>query len=296
MAISTEEALSSWGSLYNVVNAIPELRTYLDQGLQGGWTPQRLSAAISSSPWYMQHGDTVRNLIQLQTTDPASYTQNIANATRLVTLKAQQLGRSLTQAQAQALAYRTLVENASWDDQVLTQLVSGNSGIAAGENGAYLGQAAQLYDHMTQVAQNYGVGYTKGWLDQYVTQVELGANSLDGFEAVIRARAKAAYPQFANQIDAGMTIRDIADPYISTYAQTLEVPETQVTLNDTYIKKALAQTGQDGQTQTSMPLWQFQRLLKDDPRYDRTQQAKDDAFSTLRKIGSDWGFVGGGSA
>jgi hypothetical protein len=81
----------------------------------------------------------------------------------------------------------------------------------------------------------------------------------------MRARAKAAFPQFANQIDAGMTVRDIADPYISTYAQTLEVPETQVTLKDPAIKKALAQTGQDGTTQTSMPLWQFQRTAQGRP-------------------------------
>jgi hypothetical protein len=159
-------------------------------------------------------------------------------------------------------------------------------------DGGYQGNAANLRDHMTQVAQNYGVAYTSSWLDGWINEVESGRDSLDGWESVMRARAKAAFPQFAAQIDAGMTIRDIADPYISTYAQTLEVPETQVTLNDTYIKKALSQTGQDGTTRASMPLWQFQRQLKDDPRYDRTQQAKDDAFTTLNKIGKDWGFVG----
>lgn len=295
MAISTEEALSSYGFVYTLANSVPDLKGILDDAIQHGWTPERLTATIQSSNWYRQNADTTRNLIQLQTTDPASYNRNVANAVNLIQLKAMALGRSLDNATAQRLALQTLTENASWDDQRVTQLVSANTGLLHGENGALASTAAQLANHMTTVAQNYGVAYSQGWLEQWVTSIEAGSNTLDSWEATMRARAKAAYPQFANQIDAGQTLRDIADPYIAQMAQTLEIPETQVTLKDSYIQKALSQTGQDGTTQSSMPMWRFQRTLKDDPRYDRTQQAKDDAFSALNKIGKDWGFVGGGN-
>jgi hypothetical protein len=292
VAISVDEALSSYGFVYTLANNVPDLKNILNQAISGGWTADKLTATIESSPWWNTHSDTVRNLVTSQATDPATYNQNLAKAMQIVSLKAQQLGRVMDQGTLQRLGYQTLIENSSFDDQLLGQLVTNNSTIFHGEPGAYLGNAAQLNDHMKQLASNYGVPVSTQWLDAMVNQVQSGRDSLDGFESIMRARAKAAFPHFANQIDAGMTIRDIADPYISTYAQTLEVPETQVTLKDSYIQKALSSAGPDGTTRTSMPLWQFQRMLKDDPRYDKTKQAKDDAFSTLNKIGKDFGFVG----
>jgi hypothetical protein len=296
VAISVDEALSSYGFVYTLANNVPDLKDLLNQAITGGWTAEKLTAQIESSPWWNQHADTVRDLVTTQYTDPATYQQNLANAKNVIGLKARQLGRYYDDNILTGLALETLVTNPTFDDGPLSELITVRTGLRGNmQDGIREGQAGQLSNHMTQVAQNYGVGYTQQFVDDWTNKIEMGFDTLDGFESVMRARAKAAFPQFAAQIDAGMTLRDVADPYISTYAQTLEVPETQVTLNDTYIKKALAQTGQDGVTQSSMPLWQFQRMLKDDPRYDHTQQAKDDAYATLNKVGRDWGFVGASS-
>jgi hypothetical protein len=290
--ISVDEALSSYGFVYTLANNIPELKGILNQAIAGGWTADKLTATIESSGWWNSHSDAVRNLVTTQYTDPATYQLNIAKARNLISLKAGQMGYALNGGQLDSLAYETLVTNGSFDDQVLGNLIVNRARgqFSRGEGGTYQGQAANLSTHMTELANSYGVATTDGFVQSYLTQILGGVNTIDGFEAVIRARAKAAFPQFAQQIDAGMTVRDIADPYISTYAQTLEIPETDVTLKDSYIQKALSQRT-DG-VSASMPLWQFQRMLKDDPRYDKTQQAKDDAFSTLNKIGKDWGFVG----
>lgn len=292
---SLEEAMSAYGFVFTLASAVPDLKAILEQAIAGKWTADRLTATVESSNWWRTNADTVRHLVTLQATDPATYSRSLANAKELITLKAQQMGRAIDDATAHRLALQTLTENASWDDQRLSMLVTNNTGLRRGDGAsrALYGDAAQLHNHMTQVAQNYGVGYSESWLTSWVNEISSGRNSIDGWEAIMRARAKAAFPQFAQQIDAGMTIRDIADPYIATYAQTLEVPETDVTLRDSMIQRALSQSGPDGTTQTAMPMWQFQRQLKDDPRYDRTQQAKDDAFAALGKIGRDFGFVGG---
>jgi hypothetical protein len=63
-------------------------------------------------------------------------------------------------------------------------------------------------------------------MSRALIDIQAGTDTIDGFENVIKARAKAQFPHLANQIDAGMTVRDIADPYIASYAQTLEVPES----------------------------------------------------------------------
>lgn len=296
MPISLDEAMSSYGFVYQLANQVPELKTFLDQAVQNSWTADKLTAMVESSAWWMQNADTVRNLAIQQATEPGTYAQNLAFAKNQIGLKARQQGRYYTDADLNTLALITLTSNASWDDGVLSELVASRLGIRGNQtDGIREGTAAQYQDHFTKVAQDYGVAYSQDFLDSWVTKVQMGFDTADGFESLMRSRAKAAFPQFANQIDAGMTVRDIADPYISTYAKTLEVPETDVKLQDTAIQRALSQTGQDGTTRTSMPLWQFERTLKDDPRYDSTKQAKSDAFSTLAKIGSDWGFVGKGA-
>lgn len=293
MGFSVADAMSAYGFVYQLANSVPDLKKFLDQAVKDKWEPNRLKAQIESSPWWMQHAETTRNLVIQQATEPGAYNRNIANATQQVWLKAQQLGRKIDHATAQRLALRTLTENFNWDDQRLSLLVADSTQLARGEGDSYQGTAAQYSSHMAKVAEDYGVPHTSAWLDSWVSQVESGRNTLDAFDAVVKARAKAAFPHFATQIDAGMTVRDIADPYIQTYAKTLEVPETGVKLNDTAIQRALSQHGPDGTTRTAMPLWQFERQIKDDPRYDKTKQAREDAYGALGKIGSAFGFYTG---
>lgn len=297
MAISTEEAMSSYGYVFDIAKAVPELNDLLNQGIKNEWTAAKLTAMVESSGWWKNNADVVRNLAITRAAEPGTYNNNLAKAKNLVTLKAQSLGRQIDDKTASNLALQSLISNSSWDDQVLTQMVTNGTKLfinhdIAGQ-AAYVGTAAQLNAHMEQLATNYGVPVTKDWMRGMLTQIQAGRDSIDGFESMMKARAKAAYPQFASQFDAGMTLADIADPYISTMAQTLEIPETSVKLSDPHIKKALAQTASDGVTQTSMPLWQFERKLKDDPRWDKTKQAKQGAFDLISQIGKDFGFMGG---
>lgn len=292
MPISVDQAMSAYGYVYELAKNVPELNAILRQAISGGWTADKLTATVESSPWWKKNADTVRTLVTQKFTDPATYAQNVANAKRLIGLKAQQLGRVVSGKALDQLVYQTLTTNASWDDQVLTSMVAAGAPIGHHADGSYVSNAAELKTHMTEVAQSYGVPYTAKGLDGWIQRVQVGADSLSGFEDVMRARAKAQYPHLANQIDAGMTVRDVADPYIQTMAQTLELDEATVGLNDPHVQRALAQVGKDG-AMTSQPMWAFQRALKDDARYDKTQQAKDDAMSTLSHIGKDFGFQGG---
>jgi len=285
-----QKALEAFGFVSQLAQSIPELRGYLTQASKNGWTPELLKGTIESSPWWRQHADTVRQLAITQATDPATYAQTLQNARNRVGMAAQQLGRTYTGDQLTQLALQTLTTNAGWDSGVLNQLLANKLDIGHYEDGREIGGAAETRNHMTTVAESYGQPVTDSFLDQFTTSIQAGRDSLAGFESLMRARAKAHYPQFADQIDAGMTVRDVADPYIRTMANTLEMPETAVTLKDPYVSKALTVRNPDGSAGVQ-PLWQFERNLKDDPRYASTTQAKTDAYQTLNKIGKDWGFA-----
>jgi hypothetical protein len=69
-------------------------------------------------------------------------------------------------------------------------------------------------------------------------------------------------------------------------AATLEISDKDVKLSDSYIKKAL-----EGANGERTPLWQFEKMLKDDPRWDKTKQARNETYDLLAQVGKDWGFV-----
>lgn len=293
MALNLTDALNQYGFVGDLANSIPELKGIFAQAAREEWDPARFQRAVMDSGWWKANAETARNLATQAVADPGTYKQTIKNAGIKVDLLIKSMGLTpQTPSRLDALAKHMLVMN--YDDETIRRWLAANIPSRVGEQGALSGQAAELEGHMRQVAQSYGVGYTDRFLRQEVTKIQMGDATLDGFEALMRERAKAAFPQFQGQLDGGMTLRDIADPYISTMANTLEVSETEIDLLDPWVKRALSTKSPEG-TQDAMPLWQFERALKDDARWDKTKQARTEAFDTIAQVGRDFGFVGSAS-
>jgi hypothetical protein len=287
VALKLEDALNAYGFVGQIANAIPELKTILEQAIKGEWVPEQFTREVMDSNWWKQNSDSARRLAILQKTDPTTYWQNLKNATDKIVLMGQQMGRTQTRAQSGYVALQALLQG--WDDEQIRRFLS-NAQLGNNE-GAYRGDAAQLDSHMREVAQNYGVAYTKTGLETWINSIQSGANTLDGWEALMKSRAKAQYAHLADQIDAGMTVRDIADPYIASYAQTLEVAETTIDWqNDVNLKRALQMHDGKGGL-TTKPMHQFVRELKNDPRWDNTQNAEQEAYRMVSKLGKDMGFL-----
>lgn len=295
MTSPNDAATTMYGVTAELVNAIPELRDKLNQAVAGGWSQDKLNAAISETQWYKTNGQNLRNALMQMATDPATFNANVANTRALIQQTAAQMGRNVQLDGNGSMVWRYLTEG--WSAENLKAQIGAQGGLQSeGFSDSLAGDAGQLQNHLKQTARAYGVPFTDQFINDSISRIQAGQDTTDGFDSLMRARAVAAYPQFAAQIDAGQTLSQIADPYMATYAKTLEVPQTQVTLDDPLIKKALAQTDPKTGAVTSQPLWQFEQTVKKDPRYGMTDQAKTDAYSMLNKIGQDWGMTGGGKA
>lgn len=278
-------ALNQYGVLAQIVNAIPDLRTTLEQSAQAGDSPDAFTAKIAATDWYKQHSDSLRNMLFQQASDPATYQNNLTNAAALANQLAGALGRKVD---ANSLAYQYLANG--WTQQQLQVAIAGG-GIATEQGGVYAGGAGQLQASLKQAAEDYGVPFTDQFITDYVNKIQQGTDTQDGFNNLMKARAKAAFPQFATQIDQGMTMTQIADPYAAQMAKTLELPQTAIKWqSDPQIQKALSVRDPSTGQASSMPLWQFNQTLMNDPRYDHTTQAKTDAYTTLSEIGKSWGY------
>jgi hypothetical protein len=110
--------------------------------------------------------------------------------------------------------------------------------------------------------------------------------SVETFKNVIRSQAKLGLPdKVASLLDQGMDLEGIYSPYKKLMAATLEVTPDSIKLNDPTLRSAI---GPDKE----MSLYDFQRTLRKDARWQYTDNAREDVSNSALKVLQDFGFQG----
>lgn len=287
------------GDLYSLALAIPELHQLLNNAITTGQTASEFQNAVENSQWYRQHSDAVREAIVLKQSDPATYQKNLRQAEATVNGVAQQLGVT-PGTELVGIATRYMAEG--WTQDQLLQFFQ-KAHVAWNMQGGAAGQAML---QMKQAAADYGVPVTDAAYGIWAKNIATGAATLDNFKQRMIQDASSIYPGLAQQLAGGQTTKQLADPYVSTMSQLLELdPNTIKWSTDPLIKRALqtpvtasagagakpAPGGQAAQPPGTTPLWQFEQQLRQDPRWQYTDNAKSATASLLTQLGKDWGMA-----
>lgn len=128
--------------------------------------------------------------------------------------------------------------------------------------------------------------------DARVVESLTGGISSDDVLRLARERAKAMYPHLATQIDAGLTLDDLAYDYKRIAAETLELSPDQVDMSSAKFNKAM-KSGEGGK-ERMMSTSEWEQLLRTDPQYgfSKTRQANRDATDIALAIARAFGKVG----
>lgn len=125
----------------------------------------------------------------------------------------------------------------------------------------------------------------QGQIDTYVNRIRNG-EKVDTIKNEIRANAKRGMPESVQKlIDSGNDLNTIYAPYRKAMASILELDPNSITLNDPTLTNAIGPNGE-------MPLYEFQRALRKDPRWQYTDNAKTAVSESVQKILKDFGFMG----
>jgi hypothetical protein len=89
----------------------------------------------------------------------------------------------------------------------------------------------------------------------------------------------------AKLIDQGVDLDTIYSPYKNLMANTLEINPETITLNDPTLRTAIT-------AENEVPLYQFERQLRQDNRWQYTNQARSEVADAAKKILQDFGFMG----
>lgn len=128
-------------------------------------------------------------------------------------------------------------------------------------------------------ATNYANGIVAGTIDENTA-----------FNA-LRESAAEAFPALADKIKAGINLNTLADPYIQSMSSILEIPDSGIDLFDPKVRNALAYTLPDGKVGTKS-IYEFEKELRKDPRWQYTNNARNDAASVATTVLKDFGFMG----
>jgi len=209
-------------------------------------------------------------------------TVSIANSRRAIERYAMQNGISLTPKEVNSLTSKSISNK--WDAETLKEEIA-REGVVAGGVGE-----ATTEDTLKKNAAAYGVSYSPEWYMQAAKSILEGKSTADIWNQEIKNTAKSRYAAFADQIDSGLTPRDIASPYLQSMANILELDPNTINLSDPTISKALTSITEDGKPAVT-PLWQFERELKKDSRWRYTKNAQEELIGTGVQVLKDFGLV-----
>jgi hypothetical protein len=122
-------------------------------------------------------------------------------------------------------------------------------------------------------------------LPTWIKRIEAGEDP-EVFKQIIRQTAKIGLPDKVSQLlDQGLDLDAVYAPYRNTMASLLEVNPDSISLNDALLRTAI-------QGDKEMPIYDFQRQIKKDSRWQYTNNAREEVAGSVQQVLRDFGFQG----
>lgn len=286
-ATSAAETAASFGWSIEFFKSIPELKTLLDQATSGQWTPARFTAALQGTSWFRKTTESSRKYQTLRATDPASFQQQINEGTFRVQNLAAQMGAAINGSQARGIADLALKNG--WGEDHLKRFLSYQT--KPQKDGNYVGgQAAAAQSQYRALAEEYGINVSDSLVQHWVQSTLIGGDTPESVKARIQASAASKYVALAERIKGGETVRQIADPYMQSYGKLLEINGQNISIDDPLIQRALQSKDAKGKP-TTQTVYDFENTLRNDPRWAKTDNARNQMSATANSILSTFGLA-----
>lgn len=242
---------------------IPEVGGVLRQAITEGWDQSRLQAAVQATQWWRTTSSSVRSWLALTSADPQTAADRVGTQLADVQTQAGKLfGHPIDPARAKQIAEDSL--KYGWDATQLQNALASEFHYAAGQQQGQLGQAEV---QLRQMAADYLVPLSDQTLAAWEGQIANGTATPDTFKQYMVAQAKGMFPALGPQIDAGLTVQQLADPYRQQAAKDLGISPDAIDFTDPKWSRALTQIDPKTGTPTMMSLYDWQKTVRSDDIY-----------------------------
>lgn len=302
---------SSYGPIDLTFKTDPELRDLLFKaigadakpGTQDDYTAQRFLNELQQTKWWQSNAGELRQRQfyknqyeeMRRTADPATvdrldqtteYGRGLTNAKQVISNAVKQFGATVSTEELDMLARQ--IYDLGYENKPALVGAAIRGKIKYTPGGVIGGTAGESLRDLEATALANGIDLQKqfgnnlqGWL-QNINQGE----SVDTYKQIIRERAKLGLPdRVASLVDKGIDLQTIYDPYKQMMASVLEVNPETIKLSDPTLRMAIG-------PEKEMSLYDYQRTLRKDPRWQYTNNARQEVSGIVQKVLRDFGFQG----
>jgi hypothetical protein len=149
-------------------------------------------------------------------------------------------------------------------------------------------KAAQDVNSVLAYAKSYGVTLSNKDALKYVSSsYKNNDKDTSKINAKLLAVSKATYSNLSDVLSEQVDLDDLSANYKSTMRQILEISDSQIDVLNPTIQLALKNNGNKG----AMNLTDFERVLKQDPRWGKTANARETASNYANSILRNFGLI-----
>jgi len=265
----------------------PEIGPLLRNAAQNGWTEQKMLTELRKTAWWKATNQAQRDWDALEAGDVSEANKQIGlRETDIQGIIAKYNGK-LSPEQIRRLARRSLrngMAERELEAAVGAEMV--RSGNTTRLRQGLLGQT------ITAAAKSYGVPMSTQSINAWVEKVAQGSATLEDVGNYVRTQARGLYPGLTEDIDRGLTVEQVADPYREVAARTLGINPVEVDFSDAKWNRALNTVGSDGKRRM-MTLAEWGDTIRKDSRYnyDQSEEAVSKAYEVANALANTFGKV-----
>lgn len=279
-----------YGFALAFMNSNPELKRLFNQAVAQTWTPDKFVSQLRNTKWFKNHSATVRNAILQETSDPATFQASLDQMSSTVRdTYGSMFGADMDDKQLQK--WSRLAVRMGWSQAELVDRISSSVDYEKMlKKDSLGGTAAETKAQLDSLAANYGLKLGDQWKARQLSAIMSGDDTAAGVQQKVQEMAMREYKAFADRIAAGETVTEIADPYVSKYAELLEQNPNGVKLDDDLIQRAMKQQGPDGKP-AAMDLYTFEKEVRKDNRWQYTQNARQEVANVTSDLMRQFGVM-----
>lgn len=278
----------------------PALRQLIQDAIANGWDAQTFERELKRSDWWRDEEKTQRWLdafrLEFGDAPGGEWDEQLQTARETINTVARRVyNLNLSDDQLDRLARRYIYEGWADNPRDLQVFLANRVERGGPDTGVVTGGTIESNRRdLRSMAQDLGLTYDDAWFDRQALNILNPETdvTMDTLVNDMIREAETLYPVFAGRLSKDFTVRDAAGSYIGQLSNLLEVDPGSVTLDDPLLKKAFGSAMSSDGTPQLMSLWDFQREVRKDDRWQYTANAQNTYLDIGTGLARTMGFLG----
>ena len=264
----------------------PEVGPLLQEADRTNMDPDVFQSRLMQTSWWKNTSDTQRNYFALKTGDPATLNRRVDEIKSQLQEIASSMGHDLDAGYLDHFAHKALQFGMS-TRQIQAMIADEIIPLVGASH-----RSATTHE-MNQVKDAYAYNLDHASFNLWAKEIAAGRKTLDNFRGEAMNNAKRLFPHLSDDIDRGLTIRQITDPYRQALSREFDGknPEEFDFANDPKWRHVIDFVDDKG-THRTMSMIEVTRYARQQAEWRNTRTAREQVAQVGEQLLQSFGALG----